>query len=241
MAEKERSGEPIPLRPLTGLGSLDATATLAVDGMIGGRPAQGQLTADLTLNGKRSRVTVSGSLLGEVAAQIGGALVGLFTPASLDLFKVPEGVFVSLGGFLPICVKPESSSAASLLQQISPETLLAMLTRSDVAVGRYAGDVTVNGRPARHYVIDGDAFLAAARSSADPQLRKFGEALSKAGDADVFVDQQGGYPVAFRGSYGGTFEPLGFSGSFALEMQLTGVNRGTPVELPSGCANARVV
>jgi len=95
--------------------------------------------------------------------------------------------------------------------------------------------LTRNGVPVKHYVINGEAFLAAAQKSSDPKLRAFGESLWSAEDADLYVDAKGGYPVAFHGSYGGAYEPLMFQGNFDVQIELTGVNTNTPVVLPASC------
>ena len=59
------------------------------------------------------------------------------------------------------------------------------------------GEETLHGVPVKHYVLDGDAFLAAAQESSEPNLREFGEALWSAEDADLYVEAEGGYPVVF--------------------------------------------
>jgi hypothetical protein len=112
---------------------------------------------------------------------------------------------------------------------------MGMLTGSDVARGRLVGQETRGGIPVKHYVIDGGAFLAAARASADPDLRAFGEALWSAEDADLYVDAKSGYPVAYSGGFSGTYEPLQFEGDFEVQLELTGVNTNAPVALPSSC------
>ena len=229
--------QPIPLNPISDFSSLEATVTLQVDGSINGRPARGGLNGLLVVDGPRSRITISGSLLGEIAAQVGGSLIGLFTPASVDLFKMPDGPYVSINGFMPICVKPQSVKATAVLDEMSPESLMAMLTSPDVARGSYAGEGTLNGRSVKHYIIDGPTFLAAARASRDPQLRAFGEGLRTAGDNDLYVDSQGGYPVAFRGDYSGTYAPLKFQGDFEVQLALTSVGAGQKVSLPPACAD----
>ena len=67
-------GEVIPLEPIAGLTSLNATVNLDVNGLINGKRAKGDLNALLTTNDQgKSKVTVSGSLLGDVAAQVGGS------------------------------------------------------------------------------------------------------------------------------------------------------------------------
>src|SRR5262245_46972083 len=72
------SGEAIPLKPLTDLTSLNATVKLNVNGLMKEKRAQGDLTALLTTNDQnKSKITVSGSLLGDIAAQVGGSIVGL--------------------------------------------------------------------------------------------------------------------------------------------------------------------
>ena len=227
----------IPLKPIDGLDSLDATVTLVVNGLIKGERAEGDLNGVVTMNGTRSKVTVSGSLLGEIAAQIGGQLVGLFVPAAVDLYKVPEGAYVVINGLFAMCIKPDTPKAIAALDELSPQSLLAMLTSTDVAYGEMVGEEMVNGRQVRHYVIDGDTFLSAARASSDPKLRAFGEGLWSAEDADLYVDAQGEYPVAFRGAYGGAYEPLKFQGMFQVQIALTAVNANTPVVLPPSCSD----
>lgn len=230
-------GDVIPLEPLSDITSLNATVKISVNGLVDDVRTQGELTGLLTTNDQdKSQITVSGSLLGEMAAQIGGSLVGLFTPSKVDLYKVPDGVYVVLGGLFPVCVKPESLNATAVLDEMSPLSLLSMLTSSDVARGELVGEETLNGETVQHYVINGDAFLAAAQESSNPQLQAFGEALWSAEDANLFVNQDG-YPVAFSGSYSGEFAPLKFEGNFDVEIEVTDINSNTAVNLPSSCNN----
>lgn len=211
--------------------------TLSVNGLINGERAQDSLNGLLTIDGPRSRVRVAGNLLGEIAAQIGGAVVGLFTPQSVDFYKMPDGLYVAINGFLPICVRPQSEKVRAIVEDISPAGLLSMLTSPEVARGTYAGEGTLNGRAVKHYIIDGAAFLAAAQASSDPKLRAFGAGLWWAGDNDLYVDKQGGYPVAFRGDYRGAYAPLKFQGDFEFEIHLTSVGEEKPVRLPAPCAD----
>jgi hypothetical protein len=231
-------GDPIPLKPIAGLTSLNATVKLDVNGLIDGKRVQGDLNGLLTTNDqKKSRITVTGGLLGDIAAKVGGSLVGLFTPSKVDVYKVPEGTYIVVNGLLPVCVKPDAPQATAVLDEMSPQSLLTMLTSSDVARGKLVGEETLNGVPVKHYVINGDAFLAAAQKSTDPKLKAFGEALWSAEDADLYIDAKSGHPVAFRGSYSGSFEPLKFEGDFGVQLELTGVNTNTPVALPASCNN----
>jgi len=48
-----------------------------------------------------------------------------------------------------------------------------MLTSSDVARGKLVGAETLNGAPVKRYVINGDAFLAAAMSRQPRDWRSF--------------------------------------------------------------------
>ncbi len=229
-------GDPIPLKTIDGLTSLNATVNIQVNGLINGKRAQGELKADLTTNDKnQSKISVTGPLLGDIVAQVGGSLVSLFTPKAVDIYKVPEGTFIVLNGFFPVCVKPQAANASAALDEMSPKSLLKMLTSSDVARGKYVGDETLNGKAVKHYVINGDAFLAAAKKSKDPKTKAFAEALWAAEDADLYVDAKGGYPVAFSGCYSGTYEPLKFEGDFCVDIELTGINQNTPVKLPAAC------
>jgi hypothetical protein len=231
-------GEVIPLKPIAGITSLNANATISVDGLINGKRVQGDLNAVLTTNDqKKSQATISGSLLGDIVTQVGGSLVSLFTPSKVDVYKVPEGTYIVLGGLFPVCVKPEAAQSTATLDDMTPQALLSMLTSSDVARGKLVGEETLNGKTVKHYVINGKAFLAAAKKSKDPKTKAFGEALWSAEDADLYVDAKGGYPVAFSGSYSGEYAPLKFEGDFSVDIELTGVNTNTPVKLPASCNN----
>ncbi len=229
-------GDVIPLEPIADLTSLNATVKIDVNGLIDGERAQGDLNAVLTMNDEgKSKATVSGSLLRELTAQVGGSLIGLFTPSEVDIYKVPEGAYVVVNGLFPLCVKPDAPKATAATDEMSPQSLLSMLTSSDVARGQFVGEESLNGLPVKHYVVNGDAFLAAAQNSTDPKLKAFGEALWSADDADLYIDAESGYPVAFRGSYNGAYEPLKFEGEFDIQIELTDVNTNTPIELPASC------
>jgi hypothetical protein len=229
-------GDVIPLQPISGLTSLNATVNISVNGLINGQRAQGSLQAVLTTNDQgKSQATISGTLLGQLATQVGGSLVGLFTPSSVDVFKVPKGTYVVVNSIFPVCVKPADPKATKALDDMGPQAMMSMLTSSDVARGKYIGEETLNGVKVKHYMIDGDTFLTAAQNSSDPKLKAFGDALWTAEDADLYVDSKGGYPVAFRGSYSGEYEPLKFQGEFTVDIQLTGINTNTAVNLPASC------
>ena len=150
---------------------------------------------------------------------------------------MPQGTYIVANGLFPVCVKTATADATGTLDDVSPQGLLQMLTNSDVARGTLSGEEVLNGQIVNHYVIDGEAFLAAAQASSDPKLKAFGEALWSAGDADLYLDSKTGYPVAFRNSYSGTYEPLKFEGDFDVQIELTGVNNNTPVKLPAACNN----
>lgn len=229
-------GDVIPVNSITGLTSLEATVKINANGLINGKRVQGDLTAELTTNDQgKSRITVTGDLLGDIVAQVGGSLVGLFTPSSIDIYKVPAGAYIVINTLFPICVKPADSKSTVELDELSPQSLLSMVTSSDVARGKLAGEETLNGVAVKHYVMNGEAFLAAAQKSSDPKLRAFGEALWSAEDADLYIDAEGGYPVAFSSSYSGAYEPLKFEGDFDVQIELTGVNTNTPINLPNSC------
>jgi hypothetical protein len=230
------AGDVIPLKSIADLTSLNATVNISVNGLINGQRAQGDLQAVLTTNDQgKSQATISGSLLGQLATQVGGSLVGLFTPSSVDVYKVPKGTYVVVNSIFPVCVKPADVKATAALDDMSPQGMMSMLTSSDVARGKYIGEETLNGVKVKHYVVNGETFLTAAQNSSDPKLKAFGDALWTAEDADLYVDSKGGYPVAFSGSYSGEYEPLKFEGDFTVDIQLTGVNTNTPVNLPASC------
>jgi hypothetical protein len=230
------AGDVIPLKSILGLTSLNAAVKINANGLINGKRTKGDLTAELTTNNQgSSRITVTGPLLGDITAQVGGSLVGLFTPSSVDIYKVPQGSYIVVNSLIPVCIKPSNPKATAALDELSPQTLLDMLTNSDVARGKLADKMTVNGVPVNHYVINGDAFLTAAQKSQDEKLKTFGDALWNAKDADLYVDAKGGYPLAFNGSYSGSYDPLKFEGDFDVQIELTGINQDSEVKLPASC------
>lgn len=230
-------GDPIPLQSIANLNSLNGTMTLDVNGLIDGERTQGQLNGVLTVSDpKTSKISVSGPLLGQIAAQVGGSMVGLFTPSKVDVYKAPQGAFISVPGLIPLCIKPKALNATDTLDATSPASLMTMLTSGDVARGKLVGEETLNGVRVKHYVIDGDAFLAAAQESEDEKLKDFADSLWSADDAHVYIDAKTGHPVAFRGNYSGAFEPLKFEGDFGISLDLTNINGKVPaVTLPNSC------
>jgi hypothetical protein len=229
-------GEPIPITPLTGVTSLDATVVITADGTVDGKPTTGDLTAQLTTNDQAmSQIDVTGSLLGDVVAKVGGSAVKLFRPSRTSVYVVPDGTYAVVSGFFDVCIKAKDSSATEALQQLSPQGLMTILTSSDVARGTFVGDEDLNGRPVKHYVINGAEFLAAAKASSDPTVSTFAGSLTSATDADLYVAADTGYPVAYRGGFGGTFEPLMFDGDLTVQIDVTGMDKNTAVTLPGAC------
>lgn len=53
--------------------------------MVNGERTQGSLNGQLTMNGGSSKVIATGSLLGEIAAQVGGSLTAVNTNAPVVL------------------------------------------------------------------------------------------------------------------------------------------------------------
>jgi hypothetical protein len=229
-------GDPIPIKPLSGLTSLDATVKINLDGLLKGERAQGDLTALVTANDQnKTQINVTGGLIGDIVAQVGGAVVGLFAPNKVDVYKVPEGTFVVVNALFDVCVKPNAPNATAALEQLTPQGLMTLLTGPDVARGTLVGEETRNGMQVQHYLIDGETFVQAAQNSSNPSVRTFGESLWSAEDAHLYVSSEGGYPVAFEGSFSGEFEPLEFQGDFDVAIDLTALNANTPVNLPASC------
>jgi hypothetical protein len=230
------AGEPIPLAPLTDLASIEATATITVDGMANGEPMSGELTADLVNGPDGTQIVATGSLLGDIVAQIGGSAVSLFRPKEVSVYQLPEGSYAVVSGLFDVCVQPADPQTIAALQELSPQSLLATLTSGDVARGTLVGEETIGGVPVTHYTIDGEAFLAAAQVSADPNVQQFAQSITSASDADLYVSTEG-YPMAYRGAFEGAFAPLAFEGALSVEIALTGANGDASVELPEACDN----
>lgn len=232
-------GDPIPLQSIADLNSLNGNVKVTVNGLIDGERTSGELNGALTMaDPKSTKITVSGSLLGPIVSKVGGSLVGLFTPSKVDVYKVPTGSYIAVSGLFPICIKPKDLNATDTLDAMSPSGLLAMLTSNDVARGKLVGEETLNGQKVKHYVINGDAFLAAAQNSKDEKLQEFAQNLWSAEDANLYLDAKTGYPVSFSQNFSGAFEPLKFEGDFGIQLDLSNINGKTAaVSLPSACNN----
>jgi hypothetical protein len=233
------AADPIPLTPLTDIGAVEATATITVDGTVNGEPTQGDLTATLTNTDQSlSRIDVTGSLLGDVVAQVGGSAVKLFRPSQVSVYGVPEGTYIVVDGLFDLCLKAEDSEATAVLEQLSPQGMMDILTGSGVAQGTLVGDEDRDGVPVRHYVVDGEGFLAAAQSSSDPDVSRFARELTEATDGDLYVSVDDGYPVAYQGGFSGAFEPLQFEGDLSVAIEVAATDSAVEVALPGACDRA---
>lgn len=230
-------GDPIPLKPLSGLTSLDATVNISANGLLNDQRVQGDLTATVSTNNQgMSKIVVTGPLLGDIVAQVGGSAMSLFTPSQVQIYKVPQGTYVVVSSLFDVCIKPKAANSTEAVEKMNPQKLMDMFTSKEVARGTLAGSETLNGAAVKHYVIDGPTFLDAAQKSKDPTLNSFGKSLWSAKNADLYLSSAG-YPVAFQGSYSGLFEPLKFQGDFDVQIDVTGVNQNTQIKLPSSCNN----
>lgn len=228
---------PIPVTSLGDLTSLEATVTLSAAGSLEGEEMAGDLAVQLVADEQQQyRIDITGDLLGPIAAQVGGRLVGLFRPKSVSVYVVEEGNYVVVSGLTDVCIRTEDTAATEALSQLSPRTLMTILTDSDVANGSLVGAETLDGVPVDHYVIDGAAFLAAAQGSREPAVREFGRSLRGASDADIYIDTETGYPVRYQGAFSGAYEPVGLDGDFSVGIDLTKVGTDTTVTLPKACA-----
>ena len=228
---------PIPLTSLGDLTSLEATVTLSAAGSLQGEEMAGDLTVQLVGDEQQQyRIDITGDLLGPIAAQVGGKLVGLFRPQQVSVYVVEEGNYVVVSGLTDVCIRTEDTATTEALGQLSPRALLTILTDADVANGSLVGAESLDGVPVDHYVIDGAAFLAAAQGSGEPAVQAFGRSLRGAGDADIYIDTETGYPVRYEGAFSGAYEPVGLDGDFSVRIDLTEVDTDSTVTLPRACA-----
>ncbi len=164
--------------------------------------------------------------------------MGLFRPKRVSVYVVEEGNYVVVSGLTDLCVRTEDTATTDALSQLSPRALMEILTDADVARGRLVGTESLDGTPADRYVIEGSSFLAAAQASADPTVQAFGQSLTSAADADLYIDPQTGYPVRYEGAFSGAYEPLGLDGDFGVRIDLTKTQTDATVTLPSACDRA---
>lgn len=227
---------PIPITSLGELTSLEATVELTAQGSLKGKDMSGGLSVDLVGDEQQQyRIDIRGDLLGPIAAQVGGRLVGLFRPKAVSVYVVEEGNYIVVSGLTDVCVRTEDTATTEALSQLSPRTLMTILTDSDVAQGTLAGAETLDGQTVDRYVIDGPTFLAAAQASSDPAVQAFGQSLRGATDAQLSIDTQSGYPVRYEGGFSGAYAPLELDGDFSVRVDLTKVGTDQTVTLPKAC------
>ena len=227
----------IPLTSLGDLSSLEATVTLSAAGSLEGEEMAGDLAVQLVADEQQQyRIDITGDLLGPIAAQVGGKLVKLFRPKQVSVYVVEEGNYVVVSGLTDLCVKTEDTATTEALTQLSPRSLMAILTDSDVANGSLVGAEELDGVAVDHYIIDGDTFLAAAQASSDPTVGTFGQSLRGASDSDIYIDTETGYPVRYEGAFSGEYEPVGLDGEFSVRIDLTRIGTDSTVVLPNACA-----
>ena len=228
---------PIPLTSLGELTSLEATVTLSATGSLEGEEMAGDLTVQFVGDEQQQyRIDITGDLLGPIATQVGGRLVKLFRPKQVSVYVVEEGNYVVVSGLTDMCIRTEDTATTEALSQLSPRALMTILTDSDVASGSLVGADSLDGVAVDHYIIDGPTFLAAAQASSDPTVQAFGQALRGAGDADIYIDTDTGYPVRYEGAFSGAYEPVGLDGDFSVRIDLTSVGTDSIVSLPKACA-----
>jgi hypothetical protein len=227
---------PIPLTSLGDLTALEATVTLSAAGSLRGEEMAGDLLVELVGDEQgQYQIDITGDLLGPIAAQVGGKLVGLFRPKRVSVYVVEDGNYVVVSGLTDVCIRTEDTSATEALSQLSPRTLMTILTDGDVANGSLVGAESWDGVPVDHYNIDGDTFLAAAQGSNEPAVQAFGRSLRGASDADIYIDTASGYPVRYQGAFSGAYEPVGLDGDFSVRIDLTKVGTDSVVTLPRAC------
>lgn len=228
---------PIPLTSLGDLTSLEATVSLSAAGSLKGEEMAGDLTVQLVGDElQQYRIDITGDLLGPIAAQVGGKLVGLFRPRQVSVYVVDDGNYVVVSGLTDVCIRTEDTATTEALGQLSPRTLMTILTDSDVARGSLVGRESLEGAPVDHYIVDGTTFLAAAQASSEPAVQAFGQSLRAASDADIYIDTESGYPVRYEGAFSGAYEPVGLDGDFSVAIDLTKVGTDATVTLPKACA-----
>ncbi|RPJ38275.1 MAG: hypothetical protein EHM21_17095 [Chloroflexi bacterium] len=81
----------IPLKSIAGLTSLNANVNIGVNGMINGKRSQGDLNAELTTNNQgKSKITITGPLLGDIVAQVGGRSLDCLHRRAWIFIKCPK-------------------------------------------------------------------------------------------------------------------------------------------------------
>jgi hypothetical protein len=227
---------PIPLTGLGDMTSLEASASLSATGSLKGKEMSGDLLVQFLGDDRQQyRIDITGDLLGPIAAQVGGKITRFFRPKQVSVYVVEDGNYIVASGLTDVCIKTEDTAATDALSQLSPRTLMAILTDSDVAQGSLVGAESLDGTPIDHYVIDGPTFLAAAKASSHPTVQTFGRALRDARDADLYIHSETGYPVRYEGAFSG-HHPIGLDGEFSVRLDLTKVGTDGTVTLPKACA-----
>jgi len=203
------------------------------------QPVKGEMIIDVISNEpeEQSAMVMEGSALLDVMGEV--ELAGV-KPQRIGAYVLDGTAYLLIQGEeggMNVCLKSSDTSKAPDFSSLSPQGLLSSFAEDQQLVGRFAGEETINGIPARHYVLDAEATNAAAAKSSNRATREASK-VQQLVAGDVWMASDGGYAVKFAADYQGTIQAFDFIGDLRLEFEIFDLNSGIQVTLPKACENA---
>ncbi len=202
-------------------------------------PVKGEMIIDVISNEPEEQraMVMEGSALLDVMGE--DELAGV-KPQRIGAYLLDGAAYLLIQGEeggMNVCLKSSDTSKAPDFSSLSPQGLLSSFAEDQQLVGRFAGEETINGIPARHYVLDAEATNAAAAKSSNRATREAAK-VQQLVAGDVWMASDGGYAVKFAADYQGTIQAFDFIGDLRLEFEIFDLNSGIQVTLPKACENA---
>ncbi len=226
----------IPFRAITEtvkpLNSIETTIKLAFKGKdFNGKIADGELnmSARNNLLKKQAALAFGGSL----AAAIMGDAAATLQATSIGVYELGGFSYTTITGAQELCIK-QKIDPTKPSSTMSPEAIVGTLGSDKTPIyGTLAGNETVNGVPARKYIIDPVKTQASIVKTGKDDFYKNASITG----GEVYVAADGGYLLRMTMDLAGKYNDFKRDGAMKVSMDIGNINGNVEVTLPKSCDN----
>lgn len=226
----------IPFRAITEtvkpLNSIETTIKLVFKGKnFSGKIADGELnmSARNNLLKKQSALAFGGSL----ATTILGDAAATLQATSIGIYELGGFSYTTITGAQELCIK-QKIDPAKPSGTMSPEAIVGTLGSEKTPIyGTLAGNETVNGVPARKYIIDPVKTQASIIKTGKDEFYKNASITG----GEVYVAADGGYLLGMVMDLAGKYNEFKLDGTMKVSMDIGNINGNVEVTLPKSCDN----
>ncbi len=226
----------IPFRAITEtvkpLNSIETTIKLVFKGKnFSGKIADGELnmSARNNLLKKQSALAFGGSL----ATTILGDAAATLQATSIGIYELGGFSYTTITGAQELCIK-QKIDPTKPSGTMSPEAIVGTLGSEKTPIyGTLAGNETVNGVPARKYIIDPVKTQASIIKTGKDEFYKNASITG----GEVYVAADGGYLLGMVMELAGKYNEFKLDGTMKVSMDIGNINGNVEVTLPKSCDN----